>query len=238
MQNVPPSCVVQPGEANALDPQLEKNMVKYDELVHGFYEFLIDQPAQLSVVQTDLKTSGVAALKKIKTVFPPKGTNAGRGLFGISNYLIRVTDTLTVGNEVKQIIVADGANDPWVEGVEGSTGRLMRNAGNYGVMYHIEMKWTSPKGKGLALVTWNARAANNQWCGGMANTMVVSSGKFWEGIIQLPSDELRVKADPDAILIQVFKPDPAKAVQDIAFTYSPPGASCLPTPLLFIPVDL
>ncbi len=100
------------------------------------------------------------------------------------------------------------------------------------------MKWKSTDGKGLALVTWNSRSGNNQWCSGMANTMVVSEGKFKEGIIQLPSDRLVTKAAPEAILIQVFKPAANGEEQTIRLTYSPPGASCLPTPLIFIPVDL
>ncbi len=136
------------------------------------------------------------------------------------------------------LVVADGKLDPWIVGTEGSTGKVIQNAGNYGVMYHIDMKWKSTDGKGLALVTWNSRAGDNQWCGGMANTMIVSKGRFKEGVVQLPSEELRVKAAPDAILIQVFQPDPSKEVQDIKLTYSPPGASCLPTPLIFVPVDL
>lgn len=229
---------VTPGNAIPIDTQLEKNIVKYDELAHGFYEFLIDQPAQISVIQTDLKTSGPSALKRIKSVFPSKGTNAGRGLFGVSNYLIRGSDTLNTTDGVKHLIVADGVRDPWIVGMEGSSGRVISNAGNYGVMYDIELKWKSTNGKSLALVTWNSRAGDNKWCGGMANTMVVSDGKFKKGIVQLPSDDLRVKAAPDAILIQIFKPDPSKEIQDIKLTYSPPGASCLPTPLVFIPVNL
>lgn len=228
---------VKPGEAIPIDPQLEKNIVKYDELVHGFYEFLIDQPGQISVIQTDPKSTGVAALQRIKTVFPPKGINAGRGLFGVSNYLVRTIDTIST-NGIKQIILADGISDPWIEGTEGSTKSFTRNAGNYGVIYNIEMKWKSVNNKGLALITWNSRAGDNKWCGGMANAMKVSEGKFKAGIVQLPADALRVKAAPDAILIQIFKPDPTKEIQDIKLTYSPPGASCLPTPLVFIPVDL
>lgn len=229
---------IKPGEAIPLDPQLEKNIVKYDELVHGFYEFLVDQPGQISVIQTDTRTSGITALKRIKSVHPPKGINAGRGLFGVSNYLVKVSDTIRTDGDVKHLVVADGKLDPWIVGTEGSTGKVIQNAGNYGVMYHIDMKWKSTDGKGLALITWNSRSGDNQWCGGMANTMVVSKGKFKEGVVQLPSEELRVRAAPDAILIQVFQPDPSKEVQDIKLTYSPPGASCLPTPLIFVPVDL
>jgi hypothetical protein len=229
---------IKPGEAISLDPQLEKNIVKYDELVHGFYEFLVDQPAQVNILQTSPETSGATALKRIKSVFPTKGINAGRGLFGVANYLIKPIDTLNTSDGAKHLIVADGNRDPWIEGTEGSVDKWVRNEGNYGVLYKIDMKWKSTNGKGLALVTWNSRAGNNNWCGGMANTMIVNGGKFKEGIIQLPSNELMVRTMPDAILIQIFKPDSSKEIQNIELTYSPPGASCLPTPLVFIPIDV
>lgn len=230
--------VVEPGEAIAIDEQLERNVVKYDELTHGFYEFVIDQPGEISIIQTDLKTAGPVALKRIKTVIPTGHKNAGRGLFGVSNYKVNVTDVLDTKNGVAEIIVADGKKDPWVVGVEGTSGKESILAGNYGVMYDVEMKWKSTDGKGLALVTWNSRSADNKWCNGMAATMVVSKGKFNEGIIQLPNDRLVTKAAPEAILIQVFPPAKNGEEQTIRLTYSPPGASCLPTPLVFIPVDM
>src|SRR5690606_11942566 len=43
---------VNPGEVIAIDELLEKNVVEYDQLVHGFYEFVVDQPAQISILQT------------------------------------------------------------------------------------------------------------------------------------------------------------------------------------------
>lgn len=229
---------VKPGQAIAIDEQLEKYIVKYDELVHGFYEFVIDQPGEISVLQTDLKTTGPKALQRIGNIIPPKGQNAGRGVFGVSNYRV-ITDSVYDTKEgAKEIILADGKLDPWVEGKMKDRLDVAELAGNYGVMYEIEMKWKSTDGKGLALVTWNARSGNNQWCGGMANTMVVSKGKFKEGIIQLPADRLTTKGAPEAILVQVFEPSPNGDVQTLKLTYSPPGASCLPTPLIFIPVDL
>lgn len=230
--------VVEPGAAIAIDEQLERNVVKYDELTHGFYDFVIDQPGEISIIQTDLKTSGPEALKRIKTIIPTGHKNAGRGLFGVSNYKVTAVDVLDTKNGAAEIVVADGEKDPWVLGVEGTSGKESTLAGNYGVIYNMELKWKSTDGKGLALVTWNSRSGDNQWCNGMAATMVVSKGKFNEGIIQLPNDRLATKGAPEAILIQVFPPAKNGEEQVIKFTYSPPGASCLPTPLVFIPVDM
>jgi hypothetical protein len=230
--------VVEPGAAIAIDEKLERNVVKYDELTHGFYDFVIDQPGQISIIQTDLKTSGPVALNRIKTVIPTGHKNAGRGLFGVSNYKITAVDVLDTKNGAAEFIVADGVKDPWVKGIEGTSGKESTLAGNYGVIYDMELKWKSTDGKGLALVTWNSRSADNQWCNGMAATMIVSKGKFKEGIIQLPNDRLVTKAAPEAILVQVFPPAKNGEEQTIKLTYSPPGASCLPTPLVFIPVDM
>lgn len=231
--------LIKPGKAIAIDPAQEKYVVKYDELVHGFYEFLIDQPGEISVLQTDTRTPVSVAINRITHILPSKSqSGAGRGLFGVSNYRVITDSVVDTKNGITQLIMADGEKDPWVLGKESNSGRIATLAGNYGVLYQVEMKWKSTDGRGLALVTWNSRADNGQWCGGMANTMVVSKGKFKEGIIQLPADRLVTRKSPEAILIQVFPPANNGEEQTIRFTYSPPGASCLPTPLVFIPVDM
>jgi len=229
---------IAPGKILAIDPAQEKYQVKYDELVHGLYDFVIDQPGEISVVQTAPGTPVATALARASVLSSKSQSGAGRGLFGVSNYEVVSNDTIDTQKGIVQMVMADGEQDPWVLGREGTTGKRATLAGNYGVMYNVELKWKSNNGQGLALVTWNARSDNNQWCGGMANTMIVSKGKFKEGIIQLPSDRLITKKSPEAILVQVFPPAANGEVQTIHFTYSPPGASCLPTPLIFIPVDM
>lgn len=230
--------VVKPGEVIALDEQLEKNIVEFDELVHGFYEFVIDQPAQISVLQTAPEISGPKAFAKIKNVIPHSHGNAGRGLFGVSNYAIVATDTIDTREGISQLIIADGKDDPWIEGTIGESKAYARNAGNYGVMYNTNIKWKSTDGKGLALVTWNSRSADNQWCGGMGLTIELFDNEGNKVIRQLPNNALITKAAPEVILVEIYKPDPTKEIQEINFTYSPPGASCLPTPLILVPIDL
>jgi len=229
---------VNPGEVIAIDEQLEKNIVEFDELVHGFYEFVVDQPAQISVLQTAPENYGPQIFPQIKNIIPHSHGNAGRGLFGVANYSILSTDTLDTHSGVQQLIIADGKDDPWITGTIGAQKAYARNAGNYGVMYKTKIKWKSTNGKGLALLSWNSRSADNKWCGGMGMTMELKDSNGKAIIRQLPSDQLITKAAPEAILIEIYKPDPTKEIQEIEFIYSPPGASCLPTPLVFVPIDL
>ncbi len=230
--------IVKPGEVIAIDEQLEKNVVQYDELVHGFYEFVVDQPGLISVLQTSPEKEGSKAFHEIDTIIPFSHVNAGRGIFPISNYKIVNKDIIDTKNGVAQLVVADGDDDPWITGTIGEKKELAKNAGNYGVMYNTNIKWKSTDGKGLALITWNCRSADNQWCGGMGLTMELFDNNMNKTVIQYPSNKLVTKAAPEAILIDVYKPDPTKEVQEINFTYSPPGASCLPTPLILVPIDL
>lgn len=230
--------VVKPGEVIAIDEKFEKQAVHYDELVHGFYEFVIDQPAQISVVQTSPEKSGPKALATIDTLIPFSHVNAGRGVFPVSNYKITNKEVIDTKNGVCQLVVADGEDDPWITGTIGADKQDAKNAGNYGVLYNTNLKWKSTNGKGLALITWNARSDNGQWCGGMGLTMELFDPRMKKTVRQYPSSQLITKGAPEAILIEIFRPDPTKEIQEINFTYSPPGASCLPTPLILVPVDL
>jgi hypothetical protein len=229
---------IAPGAAIAIDEKLENYAVKYDELVHGIYEFSVDQPGEVTIIQTDPKVLGKNALNGIKNIIPLSSQNAGRGLFTVSNYRVVTQGVYDAANGPVQIMLADGKKDPWVAGREGSSGKKVLLSGNYGVMYDIEVKWKSTNGKGLALLTWNSNSGNSQWCGGMATSMVVSKGKYKAGIIQLPADRLITTAAPEAIVVQVFPPSKNGEEQTIHLKYSPPGASCLPVPLVLVPVDV
>jgi hypothetical protein len=72
----------------------------------------------------------------------------------------------------------------------------------------------------------------------MAPTGVVSPGLHPGGIGKLPCDQPMAKQEPEAVVMQVFPPAANGAEQVTHLTYSPPGASCLPTPLTRVPVRI
>lgn len=226
---------LKPGETILIDPSMESSIAMYNELVHGIYEFHIDQPAEITILQTAPDANYKDAIAKIQNIVPPGHLNAGRGLFSPADYVVKITDTLDTKSGPYVLKVADGKIDKWITGKESNFNKSVELAGNYGVVYDITIPWKSEDGRGLALLTWNLQSGIDQWCGGMANSMVVSKGKFKAGLAVLPSNDLAVKKAPDAILVQVFPAQ--KGVQLIHLKYSPPGASCLPTPLVFVPID-
>jgi len=241
-KNLPAPRTIGAGESMPIDEAMEAAVAKYDDLVHGFYEFTVDQPATISVVQTDPQTPSTVANARIAEPLPTKShSGAGRGKFLVCNYEVEPADdyVLDTSHGPAQIVVADGKGDPWVRGTESTLpGTEAVLAGNYGVMYDIEVPYTTSDGRGLALVTWNARYNPKAWCGAMAATVVVSEGVFPGGIVQLPSDQLATKSAPECVLIQTFPPVPKGESGTIRIRYSPPGASCLPTPLVFVPLTM
>ncbi len=229
-----PTVTIPAGGSAPLDARMDTAISKYDDLVHGLYEFRVNQPARISVVQTAPETSSVEASSRIKEVIESPRKNAGRGKFEISNYSVKARLDPAAG--IQELIVADGKNDPWVRGVDGSTGAELELKGNYGIMYEIEIERVGD-GRPVALVTYNARFGS-QWCGGMANTMKVSDGYWPGGVVSIPADKLMTRSAPEVVVIQTFPPLASGKTDTIKLTYSPPGASCLPTPLVFIPFEI
>lgn len=227
---------IAPGEAIPIDPAMEDAIVVFNDLVHGFYEFVIDQPGRIHIVQTSPEESGPSAALRLGEVLQSPRANAGRGVFGVSNYLVLPAeegDALDPARGPMQLVMADGNDDPWVLGIDGATGEVAELRGNYGVMYEVELPMQSTNGQGYALVTYNYRHGD-MWCDGMANTIVVGEGLLPAGPVSVPTNKLATKSFPEVVLLQVFPPD----AQVVRFTYSPPGASCLPTPLVFLPVTM
>lgn len=222
------------GGAAVLDPYFADRVTVYNDLVHGFYDFVIDQPAEVAVVQVAPGTDPAAAFLTMEGVLPTKSkSGAGRGIFGVSEYEVLLPEgfVLDSADGARQIVVADNENDPWVRGRDHTIEQPAVLAGNYGVMYHLKIPRTSSDGRGHALLMYNYRAGG-QWCAGMAASVLVNGEA-----IEVPSNQLNTKGLPEAVVVQTFDPVPAGETEVISITYSPPGASCLPTPLVLVPID-
>ena len=235
---------VAPGETKLLDPRLFAFDLETDDLVHGFYQFTIDQPTQISTLQTspgDDPTQKVAQLEKLPQVLEgwhPSG--AGRGLFiGNTNKTVKTESTWDTADGAAQIIFADGEDD-WITGTDSISGGESVNKGNYGVIYEMEIPYTSTDGRGVALLVYNPRA-DARWCGVQALAVQLETDGLLEtgehGIVELPSDQVRYAGPPEAVLVQVFPPAEEGETKTIRMRYSPPGASCLPVPFALVPVE-
>lgn len=226
------SRTIPPHGREVFDPALERMPLVKDDLIHGFYEFTINQPAKITVLQ---RSPNANTLKVVDTlpVAPSGHGGAGRGLYLESNFDVKASFDTAQGPA--RIVIADGKRDPWIKGTDALNGGAeVRNAGNYGAIYRIKLRYKSSDGRGLALMMCKPDN-HHPYCLHTAAAVVVSDGVDKGGVIPLPRGQTTFDNPPDAVVIQRFAPAKAGEEREIELTYSPPGASCLPTPILLVP---
>ena len=237
--SVAPNRLVLPGKSFVLDELLDESAATKDQLVHAFFEFEIDQPAQVTVFQRIPLESSLDALPRLPLLSTDptrRGNGAGRGLFPSADFAVEnaAEAALDSTNGPVQLIVADGKTDPWIKGYDSIDHTNSTDAGNYGVFYHIRLHRNPHDPNGLALLLCKIRT-RSAYCGRLAAAMEVNRGEWPGGVVALPTGPDVLGNPDDAVLVQRFPPPKSGADDIIEILYSPPGAACLPTPLVFVP---
>ncbi|MCX7020527.1 MAG: copper amine oxidase [bacterium] len=231
--------IIPPHAAEPLDDAVEKSQVSFNQLIHAWYEFETDQPARITIVQTDPVTSSPVAAARIRDLLPPRSrSGAGRGYYPYSEYEIHNPPGMVYDTSMGayQIMIADGKLDRWLTGHDSSSTAPSILKGNYGVLYRIKIHRTSSDGRALALLIWNARTKSG--CKAMSGCAQVDAGKFPAGTVLVPSDAQMLRGGNVASVLQVYPPLAHGCTETFEIVYTPPGASCLPTPLLLVPFEM
>jgi hypothetical protein len=223
-----------------LDPRIDHRPASGDALVHAIFEFTLDQPARLSVLQKSPardSREAAASLPKLPLILPGQAeSGSGRGVFPSGD--LDADGAGPVYDSAQgpaQLIVADGVRDQWVVGRDGITGAEgVQDKGNYGIRYRIRVRYRSSADaqgvrRGVA-VLFASHAAKGAPCSPAAGVV-----RAEDGLVDLPAAAEALAGEPDAALIREYPPVADGATGVIELAYSPPGASCLPTPLLLVP---
>ncbi len=235
---------VVPGGKLVLDPAMDTFTATKDQLVHGFYEFEVNAPAQVSVFQRDPGQASLAALDSLAPLSARRpghtgAAGAGRGMFLSADFKVvpeHPGGLIDTAGGPAQLVIADGKRDPWMRGHDGIEDRDAVNAGNYGALYRIKFKRASSDGRKLAIL-FSKLDVVNQWCGAVAAAMMIKRGDGSPELVLLPSDKVSLRERGEVGVIAVLPPLAPGKTEDMELVYSPPGAACLPTPLLFLPFD-
>lgn len=226
-----------------IDTALSSVVDARDMLVHGWYEFTIDQPARITVAQIGAADGidRVDTLPKLPATLPGQhASGAGRGSFPASEFQVTLssdTPVFDTASGIHQLLIADGQRDPWMAGADALTpGEVSLNKGNYGAIYRIHLKVRSSDGRSLALLVASDRK-DSKWCGATSLAMHVSGGALPAGVVRVPAEQATFGTMPAAVLIQRINFAQPGEVVDVDLIYTPPGASCLPTPILLVPID-
>lgn len=229
----PADRVVPVGGRVVLDPAMDATTVAKDELVHAFGEFDVSQPARLTVLQRAPDAKTLDAVDTLPTL-ASKHHGAGRGTFPSVNFEVSSSQTIDAADGPKQLVVADGKNDPWVKGRDAIENVDVRNVGNYGVVYRVRVRLTSGNGKRVAVVLVKPQD-DKGYCPGTTAAVLMRTAGERQQVVALPASGM-LRQFPQAALIGIVSP-PRDASIAVDLAYTPPAASCLPTPILFVPID-
>jgi hypothetical protein len=235
-QWLPPPFSVAPAGKMVLDQKLDETVAADPALVHALYEFELDGPARICVLQRDTNQSSTEMAGQLPPLPRKQPGGAGRGLFpnadlAISNAPGCVIDTT---NGVQRLLLADGSSDPWVLGTDAlEANMIVTNKGSYGVIYHISLAYASSDGRSLAILI----GAPGGRRGGEARPRVALkiSGGLWPGGWVSLTGGGSVRQRGATAVAQVLPPPPRGATNVVEMIYSPPGGSSLPTPIFFAP---
>lgn len=233
-KKLPPTVSVAPHQRAVLDKKLDETVASDPELVHAFYEFSIDEPTRISVIQKDPWADAITildTLPRLPQQLPGRRlSGAGRGIYEDADLLVAnapgtVIDT---ANGIQRLVLADGLADPWVAGTDGLTpGTTVTNKGSYGVVYQARLSYVSGDGRAIALLVGGSGRSG----GRPAAVLRVSDGKWKGGWVRVAGERRR----GGMMLVQSWRAAPPGRTNVIEAIYSPPGGSSLPTPMYFVP---
>ena len=229
----PPERTIPPGGRILLDDALDKAVVTKDELVHTFHELELSGPATLIVFQREPSADSLTAIDGFATL-PPRNHGAGRGTFADANRSVTLAAPVDTVDGPRQVVVADGKTDPWTVGRDAIEGTPSVDKGNYGVVYHITFDVRSGDGRRMAVLLAKPQP-DEGYCPATAASVAIRIGDAPASVVGVPRAGV-LKRFPQAGLIGIVAPGREQTTR-VELTYTPPAASCLPTPIVVVPME-
>lgn len=225
--------VVPPGGRELLDPKATRRPVRQYALVHGIYDIEVDGTVEVAVVAVNAMDTDPDTLADYEANDP---VGFGRGIFDVTERHVNVT----VGDVASGILIASGQEtDPWVLGHDAVFDRGTYLAGNYGVVYHIDMTVdvTSPKKVRFFMAPGFSGACP------MAPSIRITDrdhayfGANEEGlVVRVPHDGNLTMSQADlAAFLGETLVEPGDP-RTLRLDFIPPGGSCLAAALIAWPV--
>ena len=225
-----------PGEVRLLTPEMGDVIMKPEDLIYGVVDFSSTAPVKVTVLcayaSDDVieKSATLPVLKKDDVML--------RGTFIGMDRLIRLEDKYNPDDGFASIHLADDDRDKYRSGIDATDGSIVKNYGNYGILYRIEarssrdnlhaflcplggvyagaMRIEERRGSSRMVMT----PSYGGYFGDAGGEAIIDGAKGIETL--MPAAELS-----DLGLIHGSK--------DLAFEFTPPGASNLPVRLILAP---
>jgi len=203
---------IPPGESRLIFQEYSDKIIKPGDVYSMFGD------AQISG-NVDFKVVGINADRDLMTALPtlnvlPSNDRHIRGTFENANRIMYVNQT--IGDVKSRMVLADNVEDTRLSGVDKTTGTPVLNAGNYGVVYTIQLGRVLP----------NTAIVVNPRGGHYAGAFTVNGKVVY-------TTNTSILRNPNEVGVLYKTGD---SVERVTITFTPANGSMLPINLLFLPM--
>lgn len=207
-----------------LENRTNRMLIRTNELVCGIYDFTTQNPVKITVMMLPIDADPYEFIKTASVL--PKDTSRLRGTFKNMDRILQSTKIYNPQqNGAVYFTVADDSDDTYLTGIDATDGSSVKNYGNYGVLYYINIPTS-----GMGNIHYYLQPLGGIYAGAVAvqvndspNSTVLPTPSescfFGENTYQNYYADLGIYKTRDSVLFQ----------------YSPPGASNLPIRIIIAP---
>jgi len=209
-----------------LDSRMSATVVAPGKLVYGVFDFTAKVPVKVSVVMLPATEDPLTFVSKAR-VLPAdehrlRGTFAGMDRFVTSD---RMYDPQKDG--VVYFSLADDKNDLYRIGVDATDGSIVKNYGNYGVLYSIHIPT-----RGTDKTRYFLKP-----CGGVYAGVVTARTGWNADKSIIPTPKNKTFFGENAKQMDLADLGVYNNINSMWFEFSPPGASNLPVEFILMPAE-
>ena len=202
---------LKPGESKVIMHGLHSVPIKPNQVFSAYGDVVTDKLIRFRVVVLDPAKDPVQELDSL-SVMPRDGLHV-RGTFYEANRELVITEPL--GYEPKRVVLGDRKMDTYLSGIDGTTGRLELNLGNFGVLYHMNLE-VAPR----TLIALNARG------GHYAGSFIINGQ-----VVPVTKNSILKNQNEAAVLYRT-----GNSPENVSITFTLASGSNLPVAMLFLPM--
>ena len=222
----PRQIIIDKSHPEVLENRTNRMLIKKDELVCGIYDFDTDKPTKITVMMMPIDDDPFIFMKTAKVL--PKDASRLRGTFKNMDRILQAQEEYDPDKDgAVSFTIADDKDDKYLTGTDATDGSVVKNYGNYGVMYYLDIPMT-----GTGKVHYFLQPLGGVYAGAVAVKVNSENGPvLWP----TPSDKTFFGENPQ----QTYYADLGvyNTIDNILFEYSPPGASNLPVNIILTPAE-
>ena len=227
------------GDKRLLVDDISSPLIKPGQLVYGVYDFFAAHSVKVSVLMYPQAANPLEFYNWAKVL--PKDEQRLRGTYKKMNRTLNAKKVYNPDEDgIRYIMIADDVNDLFKIGIDSTDDSEVKNFGNYGVNYTINLRTKSPTRICLTPLGGVYAGAVRVNYKGKSKMIPTPKGKTYFGDKTPKEPESVKKAREEGLSLLTTYTELAELGTyegEVRIEYSPPGASNLPVYIVLMPMD-